>query len=285
MNDVVNPAPVVLDNVNPVIENAASVVKHKLKINGAEEEVTQDELIRLAQQGRAGQRALKEKAEFEKELTALRSREKEIFNKLSQKGINNLLEKYPDAENLDQLLEHYLQDRVNDSRLSPEQKRIRELEEYQNKSEKAKQEELTKRQEKEVEQLAKQYETQILDDIQNVVSNSGLPITERTYDLFGHYMELAYNQGKKDITAAQVLPLVKHDLEKNAKGFIPQKEADLYNYLGKDTVLKLLQYHQNQANRENSKNSESEVDPIVFNRKPTEKKKVNFSDWRRTGKK
>lgn len=280
MTDVVAPV-IAPSESSPVEGTTPPVVKHKLVINGTEEEVAHDEVIRLAQQGRAGQKALKEKAELEKKYKNLESRQREAFANLNQKGIDKLLKQFPNARNIDELFQAYTQAKLDDASLTPEQKKIRELEAYKKSKEASEQVELTKRQEQEVSQLADQYEAQMIKDIETAVQKSGLPLTAKTFDLFGHYMELAYDQGKIDITAADVLPLVEQDLNKNAKHFIPKTEKDLYNYIGKDQVEKLLAYHLEQGKVKPEGDLEQ---PIVVKKGTSHNKREqrkSFSDWKR----
>lgn len=201
----------------------AAVRKFKVKIDGAEQEVDEAELLRGYQTTTAAQKKFNEAA-------MMRKQAEELLN-LAKTNPRKMLEHPAIGANMQQLIEEYIAEKLEEDSLSAEERELRDVkrrlqayeEERQAAEERAKQEQLEK--------YTQVYEQQLSEGIVSALETSGLPKTEATVRNMAQYMMTAYENGL-NVSPADVVEFVKKD-------YINQITA-LFGAANEDTLLALL---------------------------------------------
>lgn len=210
---------------------------YKVKVDGQEMEVPEDELIRGYTHGKAAAKRMEEAAMSRKEAeTVLR-----IFKENPREAFRLL------GSDARQFAEQVINDELQEALLSPQERELRDykrkVEEYESQSRQAK--EQYEREQMEAE-IARQSES-IQQDIIGTLESAGLPKTERTVGRIVYYMQAAlqagYNVTPKDVVE-QVRNDYKHDLN-SLLGGLP--EDALEAFLGADVVRKIAKSTVKQA--------------------------------------
>lgn len=204
-------------------KEAAAARRLKLKIDGQEEELAEDEVIKLAQMGRAADKRFQEAAKSRKEA--------EQFLRMLKEDPISVLQNPAIGHDFRRLAEEYLKGQYEKEMLSPEQRRIRELEEtLKLKDEKEKQDEEQKRQEqlgKLTEHYKQEFDTKIVEALQT----SGLPRSPKAVNRMIDYMSTAIREGI-DVEPKHVVNLVRRDFINDI--------TDLFSQMEGDSLLQLL---------------------------------------------
>ena len=231
----------------------------KVKVDGQELEVDENELIKGYTHGKAAAKRMEEAAmtrkEAEQVLRIFKDNPREAFKLLGR-----------DAR---QFAEQIINDELQEAMLSPQERELRDykrkVEEYEGQRRQAQEE--YERQQMEAE-LARQAET-IQTDIINTLETAGLPKTERTVGRIVYYMQAAlqagYNVTPKDVVQ-QVREDYKHDLN-SLLGGLP--EDALEAFLGAETVRKIAKSTVKQA-----KAPSTVPKTVNADRKPKDDKKI-----------
>lgn len=231
----------------------------RVKVDGQELEVDENELIKGYTHGKAAAKRMEEAAMTRKEaqqvLQIFRDNPKEAFKLLGK-----------DAR---QFAEQIINDELNEAMLSPQERELRDykrkVEEYESQSRRAK--EQYEREQMEAE-IARQSEA-IQQDIISTLETAGLPKTERTVGRIVYYMQAAlaagYNVAPKDVIQ-QVREDYKHDLN-SLLGGLP--EDALEAFLGAETVRKIAK-----STVKQTKAPQTVPKSVNQDRKPKEEKKI-----------
>jgi hypothetical protein len=221
----------VLNTVSALVKTEVTpeVRKLKLKVDQNEVEMSESEVIALAQKGQGAEKRFQEAAQMRKEAEAvvkfLRENPREA---MKQFGID--VRKFSE----DVLMEH-----LTEQSLTPEQKKQRdtdtELKKYRDR-EKAE----TERQQKELtakqEQELVQHYTKTFSE---ALEASGLPKTNETVARMARYQQQANRKGY-EVPPADLAKLVRSDYEAEQKALYSNLDGDkLMEVLGKDIVSKL----------------------------------------------
>lgn len=215
---------------------ADTVKKYKVKVDGEELEVDEDELLKGYQKHKGASKAFQEAAELRKQSEQLVKMLKDnkgrvdVFKKL---GID-----------VRQFAEDYLLEQLEEERLSPDEKEKREirrkLAEYESKD-KAEKERLQK---ESLEQKLQQRYAIIQREIDTLVANqTELPKTNYVKERLIMYVDrMAGKPEYEHVKLADLLPLVKQDLIEQQKQLFAESDYDsLEKLYGPDIMKKFRQ--------------------------------------------
>ena len=201
----------------------------KLKLDGKDVEMSESEVMSLAQQGKvAGQRfneAAKMKQEAESILKFAKANPTEFFNKTGM--------------NARQWAEEYLLGELQREAMSPEQKKAFENEERLRKyeaTEKSQKEQALKDQE---ERLTKEQRERYDKIFVQALTESGLPKTQYTVKRMAE-LQLLNIKNSYELTPSQLASMIKEDYAAEQKSLVGALDGeDLINFFGEDIVKKL----------------------------------------------
>jgi|GEM_PF-6936030 hypothetical protein len=208
---------------------------YKIKVDDNEIELPEDEVIRRAQLGSAATKRFEEAAH-------LKSNIKKLVDTLKSNPIEALFDPAlgltKDQLRL-QFENWYKKEFIDPEMLSPEQRRIKELE--ANEERRVKEAEVYKQQQEQETlrrqtEIAKQeYEKKII----AALENSKLPKSEVTIRAMARYLELAH-QNNLDLPIETLSSLVYNDQLNHTKHFITQFEGQqLIDFLGEEIINKI----------------------------------------------
>lgn len=230
MSDVVPVVEVPAVEETPVVETP-QVKKYKVKIDGQESEVEENELI-------AGYQTRKASAKHMEEAAALR-KQSEQFIAMLKKDPLKILSHPALGHDLRKLAEEYLGGVLEDELLDPTAKELKQLKQKMSEAE-----EKTKAEKEEAEaqinaelkgRFTEHYNTSIL----KVLETSGLPKTSDTVKRMAYYL----HQGllhKMDLKPEDVVDLVKEDYLTTIKELFGAADAEkLTELLGDDVIKKV----------------------------------------------
>ena len=201
------------------VEKAVEATKRKLtiKTDGREEELDEEDVIKLAQLGRASNKRFQEAAQMRKQA--------ENFISLLQKDPLKVLSDPSINVNVREFAEQYLLREIEKETLSPEQRQIAEYEEKLRAIDDEKKTAKEQQETEERDQLRIQYSQEYEGQIQDALSSTGLPRTHFTVRRMVEYMTTALNNGI-DLPAKNVAALVRQDYLSDMNSLIGHYEGD-----------------------------------------------------------
>lgn len=204
---------------------------YKLVIDGKEEEVTKDELIRRAQKYAAADKRFQKAAEIQKQHEL-------VIDTLKESPVEALTRVHG-PEKARELMEKYLYEQLQYDQLTPEQKRLKELEKENQALKGQKQKEEEQKAAEAEQKLQTQYKADYEKKILSALETSGLPVSEDTISRMAFYMRHALQQGI-DAPMDLIVEQVREDLSHRSKSLISKlKGPELLKLLG-DDVIKLI---------------------------------------------
>jgi hypothetical protein len=212
----------------------AEIKKWKLKVDGKEEELDEEALLKHASMGKAAQARMKEAAELRKNVESfITALQKDPLKVLSDPGLGI------DPATRKALAESILNGEIEEMQKTPEQRELdkarKELEALKDAQKKAEE----KRKRDEFERLQEQAEKQLDKDITTALEGSGLPKSPYTVKKLADFMMLAL-QNNVDITAADAIPLLKKQINSEIKEMFAATPEDMIEeFLGKDNISRL----------------------------------------------
>jgi len=234
----------------------------KVKIDGVEAEVDEAELIKGYQLEQASRKRLEEASKQMKMLeNAIKVGKDEPFELLNWLGID-----------VDTLVRNYVKDKVEESRLTPEQKELKALKKKEaewNARKQAEENAIKERQDQQVfEQAANQLEDEIIEALGKNATNPTL------VSQVANLMLVALNQNKK-LTAKEAYARIQNDTQAMLQQALASDDTDAFiNNLSKDAQAKLrkalAQRELKQSNvvknsKDNSSNKKSGKQSNKFN--------------------
>lgn len=210
--------------------------KFKLKVDGRDEEYSEADTLRLAQLGRASDKRFQEAAEMRKQ--------SEEFVKLlkTPEGLKQLAKNPNINLDLRKFAEDLLVDEMKKEALTPEQRRIEELQAQLREHETKKQELETQRQQAEQKALEDHYAQDFDQKITKAISTAGLPKTPETVKRMVNYMSNALENGI-DVEPENVIELVKQDYSKIMNDVCQQFDGEaLIKILGDQITNKIRKF-------------------------------------------
>ena len=195
----------------------APVAKHKLKINGQEREVTIDEMRRMAEKAGGADEMFRQSA-------AMRKEGQELAEKLRKDP--NYFVKHPEyGPSIRKAVEDAIYEEIDMAKLTPEQRRIKELEREKEGREK---DDLTKKEQAEQEKhqaLREKFTIEIDRQITDALMKSDLPKTPNTVKRMAAYMQFAV-QNDVQITQDDLVRVVYEDYLQEFKSLLSAVKDD-----------------------------------------------------------
>lgn len=244
----------------------------KVKVDGKEMDVTLDELQRGYSHRSAADQRMKEAAEqrqmAESVLKIFKENPREAFNKLG-------VDAYKFAESL-------LSERLEETMLSPEEKEFKRLKKLESDFlAKQKAEEDERKTTQEQAEIAKVTE-QLQQDIIGAMQTSGLPKNQYIVSRIAFYMDGAIRAGYTNVTASDVVPLVKDEYKEQLRSLIADSdESALAEFLGEDGVKKTVKAHIAKVGAKKKQPTQQVVDPKTqpATNQPPQKKILSPGDF------
>lgn len=248
---------------------------YKVKIDGKELSLSEEEMIKHAQLGGAAQKRMQEAAAMRKQL----------------ENFANILKSDPEAAlaqlglNVEDFAEKVLEKKVNEMKKSPEQrerdKMQQELERYKRELESSQ-----KQREQEVmEKLQNQAELEIQTQIDEALKNSpDLPGSPYVIKRIAEAMMFMVENGRPDVRVEDVLPIVKKRMHSELQEMFGKMPEDaLENVLGKPNIDRLRKKRLAQKSVTSAKDVVSAGnDKKIKEQQATEAKKIPMRDFFKT---
>lgn len=218
-------------------EKAVEKRKFKVKINGLEDEVDEEELIRSYQKERAAEKKFEEAAQMRKSFDGLKKRfEEDPISALLDPSLN--LKK----EDLVDKLGKWVYDHMQYQEMTPEQRKEfddkQELE--RRRADEARQKQ--QQEEQEIQRQAEEFKQEYDRQFSEAMSKINIPKTGRTVARMAQIMKAALDNGFEK-TPEQAARQVREEYLKEYKEVLTKYEPQhLAEFLGEDTLQKLRQY-------------------------------------------
>jgi hypothetical protein len=201
----------------------------KLKLDGKEVEMTEQEVISYAQQGKVAtqrfQEAQKMRQEAEQLLQFAKQNPKEFFNKTGM--------------NARQWAEQYLMEELTNEAMSPEQRKARENEEKLRTYESEKKQAQDKQAQEQRDRLTDEHRQRLDLMFTKALTESGLPRNQFTVKRMAE-LQLLNIKNKYELDASQLAKLVREDYQSELKSIMGSADGNqLMDFLGADNVKKL----------------------------------------------
>lgn len=197
-------------------EKPAEKRKYRVKVDEAEEEVEEDELLRGYQKAKASDKRFQEAARKEKAISdLLQTLQKDPAQVLKQMGMD-----------FDKLAEERLLAKLEDSMLSPEEKELRDLRSLR---ERVQAEEKARREQAEAAEREERYTRaleEIDQDIAAALSEAGLKPTPRTLARMAEYMLAAIDSEQGRLPAKDAFARVKEDYAQDVREWLSALPAE-----------------------------------------------------------
>lgn len=242
----------------------------KIKVEGQELEVTQDEMVRLAQMGKSGQKAMQERAEMQKQVQsfveALRNDPKSVL--AEDLGID-----------VTEFAQQILADKLEEEALDPAERRARAAEAKLERMLKE-QEDYKKRQEEESFQAeVLKYEQELEAQVQEAFEESKLPKKPIFLSRMADLLEQAYSRNL-NVTPKQVAKVIKEDWLNETKGALGSFDDDqLEAMLGSEIVTRLRKSQLRKVKTAPSLKAKSTAASTKREEKPKKAEKIEWKDF------
>ncbi len=253
-------------------EAAAEVMrKHKLKVDGQEIEVDEEELKRGYSHQKAANKILQEGKAAKKQAT-------EFIEKMKDRGsLFEVIQKL--GHDPRKLAEEYLAAQLEDELLDPREKDLRSaqarLKQY---------EELEKKQKEEVErqrdmELKKKFSEHYTTQFVDALKGSGLPPTKGTIAEMAKYISRSAKIGF-EMTAQEAAKLVKDDIELAHRNLYGNSDAEtLFKLLGEENMKKVREFDTSRLKNPNA-NLVTPQDQPDAARPRNQSKRMTPQEWR-----
>jgi hypothetical protein len=213
----------------------------KVKVDGTEEELSEAELLEHARLGRAAFKRMHEAAEIKKRAMQALERLKDpnkLFEVLTDPGLGLSEEQIRQA-----FEEWYAEKVIEPSKLTEEQRRIRELEALLAEQERKAQQEAERQEAQRRAQLAQHYEQKFQEEIIKAIEDGGLPADPKTVSRIAYYMteNIRQNLG---LPMSAIVERVKKDYQTELRTFVGAFEPEkLVRFIGEDMAKNLAAYY------------------------------------------
>ena len=208
--------------------------RFKIKVDGQELEYSREEMTRLAQYGKAGQKAMQEKAELQKHtaqfIKALQDDPKSVLMDEAILG---------SREKLIEFAQNILSEQLEEEQLSPEQKELREAKSELEKYRKEQKESEEKRKNDEYESQVKEYEDELQIKVQEALEAENLPRKPAILNKMADILLTAHDN-KLKVTPRQAAKLAKDELMSDIKGLAEVLDDDQMEQLfGSEVITRM----------------------------------------------
>lgn len=223
---------------------AEAIRKFKLKYEDSEEEVTEEELILRAQKQRGSEKKYQEAAHMRKQA-------EQLVNLLKQDPMK-VLSNPTLGHDVKKLMTEYLAKQIEEDLMDPKEKELRDLRQQIKEREDMEKEQKQAEEQKRLQEATQKYMQDIQKDIVTALNDSGLPRSEKTIKRTAYYLDQALQKGHKNVTAKDVIPLVKEEYLNDMKELFGTSNADtLVQLLGEENVGKIRKFDLERLQKKN----------------------------------
>lgn len=261
---------------NPVKDAAAEAIrKHKLKVDGQEIEVDEEELKR----GYTHQKAANKK--LQEGLKARKQAEEFVVAMRDPTKLVNTLEKLGwEPKQIRKVAEEYLAGVLEDEMLDPKDKELKttkqRLQEFEAKEKARKDQEESAHNEA----LRKKYAEQYSNEFIEALKTTGLPPTKDMVGDMARYIARAAKL-KMPMTAIEAAKLVQQDVEnKNKHLFSNMNPADIIKIVGEDGLKKLREFDVSRIKDPNAHLKTPTEQGEVNRKKNSDASRMSPAEWR-----
>ncbi|CAM6000299.1 unnamed protein product [Sphagnum balticum] len=240
-----------------------AIKKWKLKAGKQEREVTSEaELVRLAQLGIGANEKFEQAAKTRKQAEEVL----EIIQKNPAEALTKL------GFDVRKLAEEYLAEKIQEEMLTPEQKKVKEMEQQLKKYQEEKAEFERQQREAQISQLQSQYEVDIQQKIINAIDANKLPKNPKTVARFAEYMLEGVENGV-DYDPRDLAPRIRRDLEEEHRQMYRDSAVEeILKILGPDTLKKIRQYELQKVKSKQTAPNPTKTEAVAQPQKPVEDK-------------
>lgn len=206
----------------------------KVKVDGADREVSEEELLRGYSHGTAAQERMRQANETrqmaEEVLKIFKENPKEAFKRL---GVDTKA-----------FAENILSEHMEDAMLTDDQREMRRLRiwesEMKAKEDATKAEQAAATEAKFREEVSQQLQTSIIETL----NTSGLPRNEYTVGRMAYYMDAAISAGFTNVSPGDIIGHVKQEYQSDVRNLLSSvPEEQLLSFLGDDFTKKTVKAH------------------------------------------
>lgn len=219
--------------------------KYKVKIDGVDQEVDEDELIRGYQLRKVSDQRLQEGVKARKQA--------EAFLQMLKSDPRKVLSDPRLGIDAKKIAEDIIYEQLQQEMMTPEQRELaeykRKVHEYEAHQQRIQQEEA----QKQAEMLHTQQRDAYVKDISDALANAGLPKNDYTVNRVVHEMTKAINAGFSNVSAQDVIDLVHAQFIKDTKALYgSSNEETLMKLLGDEVASKIRNYDIEEYRRKNA---------------------------------
>lgn len=205
----------------------------KIKVGGEELQLKREEMIRLAQMGKAGQKAMQEKAELQKSMGAFIE---------ALKANPELVLREDLGLDVTKLAQEVLSRQLEEESLDPREKELRDLKAQLERINKEKEEEKTNRENQEFEQEVARYEQELETQVQEAFESNNLPRKPVFLHRMADLLEEAYNRNL-NVSPKQIAAIIKQDWLSETKNALSAFDDDqLEGLLGTEIMTRMRKH-------------------------------------------
>lgn len=241
-----------------------AIKKWKLKSGKQEREVTSEsELVRLAQLGMGAHEKFEQAAKTRKQAEEVL----DIIQKNPAEALSKL------GFDVRKLAEDFLAQKIQEEMLSPEQKKVKSMEEELKKYKSEKEDFEKQQREAQISTLQTQYEVDIQSKIISAIDAHKLPKNPKTVARFAEYMLQGVENGV-DYDPKDLAPRIRRDLEDEHRHMYRDSGVEeILKILGEDTLKKIRQYELQKVKGKTVSNATS-TQPVAHQTKEEDKPKA-----------
>lgn len=239
--------------------------KYKLKIDGEEEEVDEKELIARAQKYKSATKRFEEASTIKKQAQQL--------VELLKSDPLSVLRDPSIGVDVDSFVQKYVEDQIREMELSPEDKKVQELEKELKGIKEQYEKEKSEREQQELQAKEEAYFNQLQDEMVGAIEKSKLPyapyVAKRVADIMLTALDM-----NKEITAAKAVQILESSLmSEDRDRFGKMSEDQIEEYLGEELLSRMQKHRLSKV----KKQSESPAPKVAAVAKPEPKKEDKSS--------
>lgn len=267
----------VVENTAEATPEETTLRKFKVKVDGEELEVDEDELLKGYQSSKSAQKKFSEAAMMRKQA--------EKFVELLKTDPVKVLTDPDIGVNFRELAEKYLVEQLQEELLTPEEREVREvkrkLREYEDK------ERLTREEQEKAqyEELLNHYQQDFTKQITTALESTGLPQNEATIGrMANYYYQILQSKDiadevKDNITFTDVAQLVQEDYQNELKRLVSSSNMEtLVKLMGEDQVKNIRKWDLERVGKKDAPKT-PEKQPDLKQRSSEGKKKMSMKEF------
>lgn len=253
-------------------DDGTGVRKFIVKVNGQEQEVTEDELIQGYQTRKASDEKFRE--------AAMSKKQAEEFINLLRTNPRKVLTNPDLGIDMRKLAEEYLVEQMEEEMMDPKDKELRDAKRQLQEIEDEKKRKAKEEEESQAVQLKEKYSQEYSSQIVDALQSSGLPKSEHTVKRMAYYMHQGLQRGY-NLSAKDVVGLVKQDYIDEQKSLFGQLDGDmLVQLLGDDVANKIRKYDVGRVKSTEKQLKTPDKQPEGGSPRPKKSKKISKDDWK-----